>query len=120
MFSKAFFSRGVKSRDCVVMGYHIEEKNFRKTLWKKVKMLKMSKFTFFHNVFHGICILKSFNSHISVVDCSFFEFGTVSKWCIREQVKALKHSNLYKEKPGFPLEGGAFPISKQPDNVSSK
>ena len=31
---------------------HIEEKSFMKTLWKKVKLLKMSNFTFFfHNVF---------------------------------------------------------------------
>ena len=26
---------------------HIEEKSFRKTLWKKVKLLKLSNFTFF-------------------------------------------------------------------------
>ena len=49
----------------------------------------MSNFTFFHNVFHAICILKSFNSHISVVVFSFFEFGTVSKWCIEEWVKSI-------------------------------
>ena len=65
---------------------HIEEKRLRKKLWKKVKLLKMSNFTFFHNVFCGICILKSFNSHISIVVCSFFEFGTVSKWCRRKWV----------------------------------
>ena len=47
----------------------------------------MSNFTFFHNVFYAICILKSLNSHISVVICSFFEFRTVSKWCIREWYK---------------------------------
>ena len=47
----------------------------------------MSNFTFFHNVFYVICILKSFNNHISVVVCSFFEFETVSKCCIREWVK---------------------------------
>ena len=64
----------------------LKKKSFRKTLWKKVKLLKMSNFTFFHNVFYAILILKSFNSHISVVVCSFFEFGTVSKWCIREWV----------------------------------
>ena len=51
---------------------------------KKVKLLKMGNFTFFHYVFYAICILKSFNSHTSVVVCSFFEFGTVSKWCITE------------------------------------
>ena len=48
----------------------------------------MSYFTYFQNVFCAIriCILKSFNSHISVVICSFFEFGTGSKWCIGEWV----------------------------------
>ena len=61
---------------------HNGEKSFRKTLWKKV-----SNVTFFHNVFYAICILKTLNSHISVVVCSFFEFGTVSKWCTREWVK---------------------------------
>ena len=55
-------------------------------MWKKVELLKMSNFTFFHNVFYAICILKSFDSHISVVVCCFFEFGMVSKWCIREWV----------------------------------
>ena len=38
---------------------HIEEKSFRKTLWKKLKSLKMSNFTFLHNVFFIIC--KSLN-----------------------------------------------------------
>ena len=65
---------------------HTEEKSFRKTLWKKVKLLKMSNFTFFHNVFYAICIFKSFNSHISDVACGYFEFGTDSKLCIREWV----------------------------------
>ena len=60
----------------------MKEQNLRETLWKKMKLLKMSNFTFFHNVFYVICILKSFNSHISVVVCSFFEFGIISKWCI--------------------------------------
>ena len=64
----------------------IEERSFWKTFWKKVKLLKMRNFAFFHNVFYAICILKSFNSHISVVVCSFFEFRMVSKWCIREWV----------------------------------
>ena len=45
-------------------------------MFKKVILLKMSNFTFFHNVFYAICTLKSFNSHISVVVCSFFEFRT--------------------------------------------
>ena len=40
--------------------------------------------------FFSICILKPFNSHISVVVCSFFEFGTVSKCWIREWVKEIE------------------------------
>ena len=74
----------------------MEEKSCRKTLWKEVKLLKMSNFTSFHNVFYAIYILKSFNSHISDVVCSFFEFVTVSKWCIREMVKPA-----FKEKGSF-------------------
>ena len=56
---------------------------------EKVKLLKISSFTMFHNVICAICILKSFDSHILVVICSFFNFGMVSQWCIREWVKAL-------------------------------
>ena len=63
-------------------------------LWKKVKLLKVSDFTFFHNVFYAICNLKSFNSHISVVFCSFFEFATISKLCIWEWVNRLKKISL--------------------------
>ena len=55
----------------------LKKKVIKKTLWKKVKLLKMSNFTFFHNVFYAISILKYFNSHTPVVLCSFFEFGTV-------------------------------------------
>ena len=47
---------------------------------------KRSNFTFYLNVFFAIYILKSFHSYISVVVCSFFEFGAVSKWCVREWV----------------------------------
>ena len=63
----------------------MEEKSSRK------HCEKMSNFTFFHNVFYAICILKLFKSHILVVVCSFFKFGTVSKWCIREWVKKDGH-----------------------------
>ena len=52
----------------------------------------MCNLTIFHNVFYAIHILESFNSHISVVVCSFFEFGTVSKWCVREWVNGSAKS----------------------------
>ena len=51
------------------------KKTLKENIVEKVKLLKMSNFTFFHNVFYAICILKSFNSHISVVDCRFFDLG---------------------------------------------
>ena len=47
----------------------------------------MNNLAFFHNVLYAICIIRFFNSHISVVVCGVFDFGTVSKWCIREWVK---------------------------------
>ena len=34
----------------------LKKKSLRKTLWKKVKLLIMSNFTIFHNVFYTICI----------------------------------------------------------------
>ena len=54
---------------------------------EKGEIAQMSNFTFSHKVFYAICIFKSFNSHISVVVCTFFEFWTVSKWCILERAK---------------------------------
>ena len=60
---------------------------------EKVKLPTMSYFPFPTMFSMQSCILKSFNSHNSVVFCSFFEFGTVSKWCIREWVKPLPGGN---------------------------
>ena len=61
---------------------------------EKMKLLRMSNITFFHNVFYANCILKSFNINISAVFCSFFEFGMVSKWCISEWVNTVSWSTL--------------------------
>ena len=72
----------------------LNKASLTKTLWKKVKLLKISNFTFFHNVFYAICILKSFNSHISVGVYSFFEFGMVSKWCIGEWVNQFTYVQI--------------------------
>ena len=93
MFSTGFFPRIVNPFLHMYSVYHIEANSFTKTLLIKVKLLKMSNFTFFHKVFYAICILKSFNSHISDVVCCFFEFGTVSKWCIRVRVKSAMGDN---------------------------
>ena len=102
VFSKAFLFRVVESRgkELTLTSIYthfntLKKKSFGKTLWKKVKLLKMSNFTCFPNVFFPICILKSFNSHISVVVCSFFEFGTVWKWCIGEWVNPFPHNDTF-------------------------
>ena len=72
--------------------------NRLKTMWEKEKLLVTSNFSFSNSVFKRLVSqgrqkvslcgngLKSFHSHISVVVCSFFEFGMVSKWYIREWV----------------------------------
>ena len=65
----------------------------------------MSNFAFFHNVFNAICILKSFDSHVSVVVCSYFEFGTVSKWCIGEWVKRSITSQFFFQNRLNQVEG---------------
>ena len=72
----------------------LRKKKLYKTLWKMVKLLKMSNFTFFHIVFYAIWILKLFNSLISLVICSCFEFGTSSKKCTREWVNQRQYRSL--------------------------
>ena len=70
----------------------LKKKRFREPLWKKVKLLNLSNFTLFYNVFYAISILKSCNSHILAVVCIFFNFWIVSKWCTsisREWVKDM-------------------------------
>ena len=53
----------------------LKKKSFRKTLWKKVKLLKMSNFNFFHNVFYAICILKSFNAIFQLLFAGSLNLG---------------------------------------------
>ena len=69
----------------------------KKTPWEKEKVLVTSNFSFSHSVFERLVlqtrkkpglVWERVNSLISVVICSFFESGTVSRWCIREWVKA--------------------------------
>ena len=60
--------------------------NVFSSLLKVVEKGEISNFTLFHNVFYPISILKSFDSHIWVVVCSFVEFWMVSKWFIRKWV----------------------------------
>ena len=41
---------------------------------EKGEIAQKEQFHLSHNVFYAICLAKTFNSHISVVVCSFFEF----------------------------------------------
>ena len=97
MFSKAFFLRTfVLTLHSTYTHFNtLKKKDFTKILWKKVKLLKMSNFTFYHNVFYSISILKSFNSQISIVVYIFFEFGTVSKRRIREWDNPLPQNTTF-------------------------
>ena len=56
---------------------------------EKGEIAQNKQFQPFPHCFLCDFILKSFDSHISVVVCSFFEFGTLSKWLIREWVKYI-------------------------------
>ena len=75
----------------------MQGKKFKKTLWKRVKLL------IFLQCFLCNLYLKILDSHIAVVVCSFFEFGAISKWCIREWVKnclplELSHGKQFSNK----------------------
>ena len=51
------------------------KKKLYENIAEKGEIAQNEPFHLFHNVFNAI--LKSFNSHISLVVCRFFEFGTV-------------------------------------------
>ena len=61
---------------------------------EKGEIAQSEKFHIFPQSFCAVCILKPFNSHISVVVCSFFDFGTVSKWCIRNGLRSSTCSQM--------------------------
>ena len=46
-----------------------------KTLWKNVKLLKMSNFTSFHNVFYAICILNALIATFELLSAASLNFG---------------------------------------------
>ena len=56
---------------------------------EKGEIAQNEQFHLFPQYFLCHVYLKSFNSHISVVVCSLFKFGTVSKCCIKEWVNRL-------------------------------
>ena len=54
---------------------HFEGKSFRKTLWKKAKLLNMGNFTYFHNAFYAICFLKSFIATFQLSSAASLNLG---------------------------------------------
>ena len=72
----------------------LKKKSFRKTLWKTVKLLKISNFTFFQDVFYAICILKSYYNYISYM--YFIDFLTslyTFQTCREEILSTYNNSN---------------------------
>ena len=80
---------------CIYTHFITMKKKILENIVEKGEIAQNEQFHLSHNVFYAICILKSFNIHISVVVCSFIKFGTVSKWCTRECV------NPFPNKPWF-------------------
>ena len=58
--------------------FNTSKKKSRENIVEKGEIARMSNFTFSHNVFYAICILKSFNCHISVV--RVVKSGLCGKW----------------------------------------
>ena len=54
-----------------------------------MKLLKMSNLIFFYDVFYVICILKSFNSHISVLPAASLNLGRSQNGVLGNGLKAL-------------------------------
>ena len=67
----------------------------------------MSNFTFFRHVFYAICILISCKNHVSVVVCSFFEFGTVQNGVLGNGLSRQKKLAFCNH---FLLKGSTQPI----------
>ena len=52
-----------------------KKKTLEKTLWKKMKLLILSNFIFFHYVFYAICVFKSFKSHFQLSSAASLNLG---------------------------------------------
>ena len=68
-----------------------KKKKLEENIAQKGEIAQNEQFHLFPQCFLCNLYLKSFTSHISetVVVCSFFEFGTVSKWCTRDRVNLM-------------------------------
>ena len=60
---------------------------------EKGEIAQNEQFHLFPQCFICNSYLKVLNSQISVVVCSFFKFGTVSKWCINDLVNLLPNTS---------------------------
>ena len=117
MFSKAFCSSGVRSRDCVVKsfwmilimnGFEIINP-FRnkpcfflrvcstillKTLWEKEKLLVKSNFSISQSVFYPFGELSAIFNKSEIVVCKLFQFGKSLKFVGWERIKGKKKKML--------------------------
>ena len=101
-----------KLKEFVDANFEFDENGSKLSKWVKNivgkgEIARYEQFLLFPQCFQKACFpwaskgvivwewVKILNSHISVVICSCFEFGTVSKCCIREWVK-LKYLWLYE------------------------
>ena len=73
-------------------------KKLRKTLWEKVKLLILSNFTFFHNLFFVICIVKSLMATFQLSSAASLNLGQSHKWCIVEWVDTINFLKKGKKK----------------------
>ena len=81
----------------------LKKKSLQKHCGKKVKFLKMSNFTFFHNVFYAICILESFYNHISIVVCSSLNLGQSQNGVLGNGLIQVRANNFTPYKSTIPL-----------------
>ena len=72
-----------------IYSFNTLKKNALENIVEKGEIAQNEQFYPFPECFLCSLYLKSINSHISLVVCSIYEFRTVSKWCIKEWVKAV-------------------------------
>ena len=79
----------------------LKKKSSRKTLWKKVEIAHFEHFTFFHDVFYTICILKSFDSHISVVISASLNLGQSQNGVLGNGLNSSTYLSLFVTETGY-------------------
>ena len=119
MFSRVFFFKDVKSRDCVVKMFpiltqhslcspfpnkpwflRVYSTSLLKTLQKKEKLLITSNFSSSHGVFYLFGELSVIFINLEIVVCQHFQFGRVLNWSFWKGSR-----NIYLSSNAFHLDG---------------